>query len=247
MNPVQLHPLRDQIHLIRKLFWTLGVPLLGVFVGIGLVALQTTTHTVADFTRDVTTLAGLPFYAGALSTLGLLLWSAAVAVCFFTYSLLRPKTDAPIVRYIGFGGGLTMLLLIDDAYLLHEQVFPGYLGVPQEAVVVAYPVLALLFAWSYRHVLAQTHYLLFLLSVTAFAGSIGADFVIYLFLPETGVLMLVEDGSKLVGIVGWTVYFSHTCRVALAERLWEGEIERSAREDGAPGRESIVAPIVSKQ
>ena len=223
------------------------MPLLGVLVGIGLVALQTTTHTVADFTRDVASLADLPFYTGAVSTLGLLLWSATAAVCFFTYSLLRANPDAPLGRYIGIGGGLTMLLLLDDAYLLHEQVFPRYLGVPQSLVVVAYPVLGLLFAWTYRYVLARTHYLLFLLSVTAFAVSIGADFVMYRFLPETGALMLVEDGSKLVGIVGWAVYFGHTCRAALAEQLWKREIERFVRGDGAPGREPTVAPSLSRR
>ena len=239
-------PLRDQIDLLRKLFWVLGVPLLGVFVGIGLLARQT-THTVADFTRDVTALADLPFYAGALSTLGLLLWSATAAICFLTHSLLRSGTDAPLAQYIGFGGGLTLLLLLDDAYLLHEEVFPKYLGVPQLLVVVAYPVLGLLFAWTYRYVLARTYYLLFLLSLVAFAVSIGADFVMYRFVPETGVLMLMEDGGKLIGIVGWTVYFGHTCRVALVKQLREGEEPRFASGDGIPGRESIVVPTVSKE
>ncbi|HEV2122076.1 MAG TPA: hypothetical protein VGW38_04775, partial [Chloroflexota bacterium] len=96
-----------------------------------------------DFTRDVAAIAGVPFYAGAISTLGILFWGATASICFFTSAvLLALNAGAGPKKFAWWSGILTLILLIDDAFMIHENA-PKLFGVSNSVILVIYGIVAL--------------------------------------------------------------------------------------------------------
>lgn len=230
---------------LRRTFWVGIVPVLGLF---GLVAGLAWGEdvTVVDFTRDLATLADVPFYTGGVSTLGLLLWSAAAAMCFLSYAVLRTGTASPLAQCIAFLGGLTLVLVLDDAYMLHEEVFPDYFGLSGTLLYGLYGGIVGILLLVYRSVLRRTPYELLAFSLGALALSLGTDvFMDWGYLGAGGGGYLVEDGSKLLGIVLWTSYVGHTCATALRkerhceEQVGLGREDRIESPKGRTSRQSI--------
>lgn len=119
----------------------IGALVLGVAV-IAAVALAAhlTGRTHGFFTRDLRVLsaeagAGLPFYAGALSTLTCLVWAAAGAVALAAACVVQRRA-----WWVAMGL-LLLALALDDAYMLHETVGPSK-GVDEIWFYVAYALTA---------------------------------------------------------------------------------------------------------
>jgi hypothetical protein len=188
---------------------------------------------VTVFLRDPNALAGSPFYTGALSSLGVLLWGAAATVCFLGASVLRePLSGRGLRPFLLGAGAFTILLMLDDLFLVHEAVVPRYLGLQDSAVYAGYAGLAATLALRFRRTILTTRYSLLLLSVALLAGSVGFDVLEDVFGVEgisvSGLNLnyLVEDGLKLLGIAGWLVYLGWTARHSLAPRPVAGSGER---------------------
>ena len=89
---------------------------------------------IGKLTRDPLDLARLPFYTGFLSQIGIFLWSASAAVCFFSATVLsRHEDHQKLKQFLVVSALLTLLLGLDDAFQLHEVVLP-YFGIPQMVV-----------------------------------------------------------------------------------------------------------------
>lgn len=164
-----------------------------------------------DLTRDPVSIGELPVYAGFLSQAGIFFWAAAATVCFFAFRVLVQRRDRhPFTWFLFFAGALSLLLGLDDAFLLHERVFPR-LGVPQKFVHAGYASCVLLYLLAFRRVILDTEYVLLALALVGFAVSLSLDFA-----SVGGVTpFLIEDGAKLIGIVSWQVYFFHVAAAAV--------------------------------
>jgi hypothetical protein len=152
---------------------------------------------------DPATTTGWPFWVGFISNAGAIVWAATSAIFFVARRLER---DAVRHRFLLASGLFVAMLGVDDLFLLHEQAFPGLLGVPQTAVLAAYAVLAIAYAWTFRAQILATPYPLFLLAAVLLGTSVALDqlmdrFEIYL--PASGFL---EDACKLLGIGAWLAY-----------------------------------------
>lgn len=105
------------------------VPVLLLLLATGAVS-SVTGVPIGRFTMDTTTAVGAPFYIGALSKIGIILWCAAASMCFLTSSVLhRTSTGSDEKRFFLGAGLVTSVLLIDDCFLVHEAFAPSYLGV----------------------------------------------------------------------------------------------------------------------
>ncbi len=159
------------------------------------------------FTRDpIAVLDGHPA-TGVVSRVGILLWCATAAICFFAAALLGRNKDAVMSRFLMISGLFTSFLLLDDWFMFHEELFPDYLHIPQPAVYAGYLVLIAMYFFKFGKVIAATEYSLLLIACGFFALSIICDFL----LPPEGLQFLLEDGLKLFGIVTWFLYFFRTC------------------------------------
>lgn len=168
---------------------------------------------ISSLTRDVTTVTGSSFYVGLLSSLGIMGWSASTAICFFGASLLIHKPHhAPQFLFLLCSGLLCLVLAVDDAFLLHEEVFPNYLNISQNTVFVLYFLVIagyLMYFWPY--ILTTDYFLL----IVAFLF-LGSSLLVDLVSPNSGAWLFIEDGLKFFGIVFWLGYFAHTTSMALS-------------------------------
>ena len=115
-----------QISSLRRLLFYIYAPSFLLFLVTGILTQIIPNISIQDFLRDVTAIGNIPFYSGSISQLGLLLWSAATTVCFFTYFALKriDPSRKQSFNLLMFGGLLSGYLMLDDTYMLHEEVFP---------------------------------------------------------------------------------------------------------------------------
>lgn len=147
---------------------------------------------------------------GLVSNIGVLVWTAAVTILFFTavFRLYNTGVD----RYFWFlmyFGGFTLVLMLDDFFLLHEG-FSHLFSISENFVFLSYVTALVVGIVLFRHQIRQTDYLLLILALMFFALAILIGFIRYelqAYIGETRVL--VEAGLKLFGIVGWLGYFTH--------------------------------------
>ena len=158
---------------------------------------------IGRLTRDPTSIVGSPLYTGFLSQIGIFFWSASAAICLFSAKVLSRHPDSLKIKCFLFVSGLlTLVLGLDDVFLLHEKFFP-YLGVPEKAVFVIYAVFVLFYLVRFYSIILKTEYILLGMALVFFGVSVTID----LFQPYGIDRYLFEDGAKLVGIVSWLAYF----------------------------------------
>ncbi len=161
---------------------------------------------VAYFTRDpAITMYGHPF-VGMVSNIGIIFWCAALAICFFCSVIQFKKGDPRVGRFLLFSGLFTLLLMLDDFLMFHEFVFPYSLGIPQAAVIVGYLVLVSLYFLIFGKLILTMEYSILLLACGLFALSLATD----MWMPQSELQFLLEDGAKLFGIVTWLLFFART-------------------------------------
>jgi len=127
----------------------------------------------------------------------------------FTYVLLKTsRRSRDIVRFILLGGLISLVLLLDDFFMLHTYIYPIYLGVNEKAVLVFYGMPIPYYLVIFRKIIRKTELLFILLAVFFFALSVLVDLLPESFLPWHHIL---EDGPKLIGIVSWFEYQFSVC------------------------------------
>lgn len=202
-----LHAARKQGLLVRSLILSVYLPITLIYAVLAL----SSGRLLALLIRDPNSMAdtGL-FYQGALSHLGVLLWWAASVISAFASVLIgraphkgRRGTRA-FFLYLAI---LTGFLALDDLFMLHEEVFPNYLGIPESVVYAGYGVLALGFT-RFLPVIYRTPFALLALGFGFFLFSVLSDFGMLrvLFGLSGGVSLALEDLSKALGIVSWFAY-----------------------------------------
>ncbi len=141
-------------------------------------------------------------FIGLFSQIGILIWSLGAGSL-----LLACLVAARAKAFLKYSLVLTILLLLDDAFLIHELAGERVGGLGETAVYVLYGLLVLLYLIRFYRVILQSHFLLLVLALGAFGGSVTVDSI-----PELGTLVdrdllfLIEDGCKMMGIVFWTTY-----------------------------------------
>jgi hypothetical protein len=179
-------------------------------MGVYFLSLVTGTP-VSVFTRDPATVTKSRPLIGLLSTLGIMGWAAAVAICFMGAGVLsHDRRHRPLTWFLFASGMLCLWLLLDDALLFHDYIFPEYLHVPEIYAYIGYTaVFAGYFLYFVRQILL-TDYLILMLAWCFLGVSVTID----TFLPFSHLVTFVEDSFKFYGIVFWLGYLAHTVQSA---------------------------------
>lgn len=140
---------------------------------------------------------------GFVSTAGIILWAATAAISLFTAALLvAARKTIALVMFPLLAGLLTGWLTLDDAFLLHETVLPAF-GIPQNLVIAAYVLLALIyFSVNWKLILKHDFWLL-AMGASTLAISVLVDTVFHSLNPF---LVLLEDSAKFFGIFCWASF-----------------------------------------
>jgi len=97
-------------------------------------------------TRDVAALAGVKWYTGFFSNLGLMAWGGAIALGGFGWWQLRGDASTrALAATLGSYAALSAFLGLDDMAQLHEDVIPGHLGISEKYVYAAEALMFLAF------------------------------------------------------------------------------------------------------
>jgi hypothetical protein len=159
------------------------------------------------FTRDLFLIARLPFYAGLISHVGILLWCALCTVCFFNSVVLKKLANgSDWVRFFLYSGILTFILLFDDLFQFHRILYPRFLHVSMALTSAAYAGLAMWLLWRFRGIMEQSEYLILILAFGFLGLSIVLDVTPMLRFGRT----FIADGFKLLGITSWLAYVARS-------------------------------------
>ncbi len=203
------HSLRNWHKQIKGLAPTIMIAYflaLAIIIGISFFALSTGRR-IWYFTVDPFLLSNLPFYAGILSNLGILLWSASATVCFFSAALLR--NDALKNRpkwFLIMSGFFTSLFLFDGLFQMHRIFYPNRLHLSTFLVYCIYIFLGLWYLIIFRKQIMETEYLMLALAFCFLGLAVVID---TLSIAPRGNTAL-SDFFKLFGIVTWFIYFIRT-------------------------------------
>ncbi len=212
-----LHQLREQIPFVQLLFFTLLLPIMLLHLALGLQQVVPPDLLLRDVNAQAHDPSmGSHFFRGAFTNLGILLWWAAATVSAFTYFLLHRLFHTEVYAesakaFFLYMALFTALLTLDDLFMLHEEVFPVHLGVPELAVYAAYGALTAGLI-HFVHFLVRTDFLVLMLALGFFAFSMLIDEGMLRFLLRIpGRLdLLIEDTMKMLGIVCWLVFLLRT-------------------------------------
>lgn len=205
----------------------LGAGLIAILVIGGVIAIHLRNNVpFALLTRDIFAITGYPVYFGILSNIGIVGWAASATLWLIAaWFTRRHQPDHSLFQLTVASGLFSLVLLADDALMLHEVFLPEKLSVSEEVVMIGYGVVALIYLFVSIRSVKDTPYLAWLLAGCLLGGSFMVDFA-----AMTGDLeYLVEDGLKFAGIVFWAAYAALT-----AMQIIEGCLRRQAETPAEP-------------
>lgn len=164
--------------------------------------------------RELGVPAHTAMYYGFVSNLGVLIWSSASFICLFVGVVLLTSThDRFAASFMLASGCLTLMLVFDDFFMLHEVVLPSVTGLNDKYIYIFYAVLFVAYCAVFHLALLRQHGMLLLVAVSFFALSTGLNVITKA--AAFGALgelsgrefrYLLEDGTKLFGISAWVTF-----------------------------------------
>lgn len=221
--------------------------LYGFAYGLTLVFLVLTViiHAILDLpkgyiTRDLAALANVNPLLGFQSTLGALIWFTSAAICLFSSRLIVERS-VHHVRFLFWAGLFTLMLGLDDLFMVHEFVLPRlghYISLPfpffdlepllTEELLFSFYLLAFAcFAWVYRKIFFTFDRSWLLLALGFFALSLLIDNDLLILLFNFHEDLFLEEATKLLGIVGWGVYLYSVSHTLVQEAMADSKLEPS--------------------
>lgn len=158
---------------------------------------------IHTMTQDPAALGGIHPLSGFVSILGVLLWCAAAAVCFFAAWTILHSKQGDAFRFLLFSAILSSYLMLDDVFQIHEELASEFLGLNERIVTASLFIALVAHLVTFRRIILRTNFIVLLLALGFFATSVTVDQVWcreYFF----------EDGAKLLGIACWCSYFAET-------------------------------------
>lgn len=161
--------------------------------------------------KDPAAYFGTAVHVGFFSNVGILAWWTAVAACLTAAAVLR-GWGSPAWQALAAGGILTAVLCVDDFMLLHEEVFPTHLGVPEAVTFAVYGSAAVLYLWRFRQFHFAMETPLLVVALALFGFSVVVDLAD---IHDNWWGVLLEDGAKFTGIIAWATYHARSACGAL--------------------------------
>ncbi len=173
-------------------------------LGTTVVGRSATHHSFGYFTRDPAAVTGEHVYLGMVSVFGLFGWCVA-AVCLAAAGRLATLRGAATRRIpLAVGAIAVAYLLFDDAFQLHDGLYPS-LGVSDHVTEPIYVLVTGVLLYRGRRFLEETDWRLLVIAGCFFAVSVTSDVI-----TDNLRLVILEDGAKLCGILTLAAYGAQT-------------------------------------
>jgi len=162
------------------------------------------------FTRDVSAIGNIHPLAGILSSVGILLWCVTASICFFAAIILRNIKQTANFWFLLNSAFLSIYLLLDDLFLLHEHLIPIYSGISEKIVVMFLGITVFVYLTTYRLKIFKTNYSVLLLALGFLSLSVVIDTILETWLKIGQWQYFIEDGFKWLGIASWCSYYTQS-------------------------------------
>lgn len=193
---------------ILKIWTTVWISTFIALGGAGFTVLVATLtdNPIWKLAKDPAEVENFPPYIGMLSNWSVILWTIAAAICLFSAVLLKQqKAPDATFKFIAISGGFSLLLGIDDLYLLHDRVFPRLFHIPENFFYILYIFAFLAYLIYFIPQILKYEYLLFGAALLFFVFSRRS----FIALPFDR-FMTTGDMLKYFGIVFWLAFFYRT-------------------------------------
>lgn len=158
---------------------------------------------VGHLTRDLASTTESAWYHGSVSAIGALGWATAAAVAGFALALLTSTAPGSRDRLsLLLATVLSVVLALDDLLILHDDVLLRLLG-SELPVYGAYAALAGTWLAVSRRSITRPVVPALTVAIVALSGSVAID---VLWVSETDLRLLAEDGLKFLGIWTWATF-----------------------------------------
>ena len=147
--------------------------------------------------------------AGFLSNFGIMAWVASSAVAGFAATMAATKRTSVMLGALAV---LSLVLAVDDFFIIHERVGPILLGIPEKLFFLTYVASLLTIIVVFFTEIRRMAGGLLVVAAVFFVVSLTTD-VFYLLdgVPHR----ILEDGAKLFGIAYWLTFCWRLSWVAL--------------------------------
>jgi hypothetical protein len=156
-------------------------------------------------------------YLGILSSIGIMLWGVSFMALVMTWYLGRVmKKEIIEIKLCLYFGLLSLLLYMDDFFMIHDWLITRFLHLPGTTIMAFYAIsVAVLVLKNFR--ILRGNGLLYI--AVSYLG-LGASGLIDMVHDkvEFNNAFFYEDGAKLIGICFWTL-FALTFAIKQIKRL----------------------------
>lgn len=198
--------------IIRQLSETWKAILLGVAVSWGGAGVIVLVAALADTTlwslaKDPAEVQRFPPYIGMLSNWDVVLWISTAAICLFGAVILK-RGNAPVstIRFLAVSGIFSLILGIDDLYMLHDFLLPRTLHVPEMLFYLLYLISFGVYLIYFTPQILKYDFLLFIVAIVFFVFSRK----FFIRIPYFHNFNTTGDMLKYFGIVFWLIFFYRT-------------------------------------
>ncbi len=154
---------------------------------------------------------GIPIYAGLLQKIRVILWSASMSVCFFSYIVIKIySSSSQVAKFIFFSGLLTLLLFFDDYFQFHSA-FRLILHIQNTFVYLAYAIYVLFIIYRFKEVIINSEYKILILAFVLLGVAVVMDLLSDAKIITSGKEEVLEAFFKIFGVVTWTIYYVRFC------------------------------------
>lgn len=162
--------------------------------------------------EDPSSLLGYDQFIGFLTPIGVVVLAVGIGAVLLLASVKHGDMTAEerlVFRALVFLAGVSLFLILDDLFLLHERVFTGLFQIGERSIFMAYGIIFLVLAFIHRKGLLSGPIIFLIFSVLLFGASIASDVLtdkVSLSAGLTSSLKMLEEGGKLGGYLFWTVF-----------------------------------------
>lgn len=158
-------------------------------------------------------------YEGILTGVSEVLWCIPVAICAFTFGVLRqkePRSRSTI--FLFFSALLLGVFFLDDRFRM--TLIISRLGISSKFIYLCYGTAVFLYGVKFWRYIKTTPYLPLVVAFFLFAISRFED----IFESQSlGVHAMLEDGTKLLALLNLALYFWHVCHQEIGRHLRQSE------------------------
>lgn len=190
-----------------------GIPAL-VFYGLSLEVLTAAGFSLREILRDPAQQSGESSFLGFVSNIGVWLWVSSVAICFFGAIAGNPTNKDGQKELLIFLGLLSLILAIDDFFLLHERY------VYQKGIFLFYAICGITLLVRHFKTIMEIDAFPFLLAGFLLATSVEIDINQRKIPMDYAYVQVIEEGFKFIGSAIW-LYFC--ARVAAYRKPFNNE------------------------